>query len=327
MRKLAAVLAACVMASAFVACGDDDDGGGDGGAAQGGGEEKVTIGVASFTLAAPYFVGMTEAVEKAAAEAGNVEVITTDANGDAAKLTSDVEDLVARGVDGLIISAGPLESAPAALNSAEQADIPTVLVDRKLTGDNYTSWIGPDNEAIGRQDGEYLAEQLGGEGRLVIIRGGPADNTIGLARTNGMLSGIEGTDIEVTKAPEFGEWGTDGGQKVMEDVLASTGEIDAVFCENDSMCLGAQKAIRDSGREDEIILAGVDGQKEALKAILDGTNYVVTGLNDSGQIGREGFERLMAILNGEEVEKDTVLPSPQITEENAEEHYDPNAIF
>lgn len=326
MRKLAAVLAACLLAYTVAACGDDDSGG-NGGSASGGSEEKVTIGMASFTLAAPYFVGMTEAVEKAAGEAGNVEVITTDANGDAAKLTSDVEDLVARGVDGLIISAGPLESAPAALNSAEQADISTVLVDRKLTGGNYTSWIGPDNEAIGRQDGEYLAEQLGGEGKVVIIRGGPADNTIGLARTNGMLSGLEGTGIEATKAPEFGEWGTDGGQKVMEDVLASSDDIDAVFCENDSMCLGAQKAIRDAGRAEDIILAGVDGQKEAIKAILDGTNYVVTGLNDSGQIGREGFERLMAILDGEEVEKDTVLPSPQITKENAEEYYDPNAIF
>jgi ribose transport system substrate-binding protein len=325
MRKLAAVLAACVLASVVAACGGDDNG--DGGSGSGGSEKQLTIGVASFTLAAPYFVGMTEAVEKAAAQAGNVKVITTDANGDATKLTSDVEDLVARGVDGLIISAGPLESAPAALNSAEQNDIPTVLVDRKLTGDNYTSWIGPDNEAIGKQDGEYLAERLGGKGKVVIIRGGPADNTIGLARTNGLLSGLEGSGIETTKAPEFGEWGTDGGQKVMEDVLASTKDIDAVFCENDSMCLGAQKAIRDAGRDKDIVLAGVDGQKEALKAILDGTNYVVTGLNDSGQIGTEGFKRLMAILDGEEVEKDTVLPSPQITKDNAKEYYDPNSIF
>jgi ribose transport system substrate-binding protein len=102
---------------------------------------------------------MDEAVKQAAEKKGDVEVISTDANGDAAKLTSDVEDLVARGVDGLIISAGPLESAPAALNSAEQAGIPVVLVDRKLADGNYTSWIGPDNEAIGRQDGEFLAGQ------------------------------------------------------------------------------------------------------------------------------------------------------------------------
>jgi ribose transport system substrate-binding protein len=315
MKRLAAAIAASVLALVIAACGGDDN------------DDEVTLGVANFTLAAPYFIGMDEAVKEAANEQGNVEVISTDANGDAAKLTSDVEDLVARGVDGLIISAGPLESAPAALSSAEAADIPVVLVDRKLADGNYTSWIGPDNETIGRQDGEFLADQLGGNGTVAIISGGPADNTIGKARTDGMLSGIEGTEIETIRAPEFGEWSTDGGQEVMEDVLASEQDIDAVFCENDSMCLGAQKAIRDAGREDQIILAGVDGQKEALKAILDGTNYVVTGLNDSEQIGTQGFERMMAILDGEEVEKDTVLPSPRITKENAKEYYDPNSIF
>ena len=320
MMRLTAAIAASVLALGIGACGGDDNGGG-------GSDEEVTLGMANFTLAAPYFIGMDEAVKKAAAEQGNVEVMSTDANGDAAKLTSDVEDLVAQGVDGLIISAGPLESAPAALNSAEEADIPVVLVDRKLADGNYTSWIGPDNETIGQQDGEFLAEQLGGQGTIAIISGGPADNTIGSARTNGMLAGIEGTDIETIRAPEFGDWSTDGGQEVMEDVLASDQDIDAVFCENDSMCLGAQKAIRDAGREDQIILAGVDGQKEALKAILEGTNYVVTGLNDSEQIGTQGFERMMAILDGEDVEKDTILPSPRITKENAKEYYDPTSIF
>ncbi|MQA75802.1 MAG: substrate-binding domain-containing protein [Solirubrobacterales bacterium] len=322
MKRLAAAIAASVLVLGIAACGGDDNGSGDSAS-----DDEVTLGMANFTLAAPYFIGMDEAVKKAANEQGNVEVISTDANGDAAKLTSDVEDLVAQGVDGLIISAGPLESAPTALNSAEEAEIPVVLVDRKLADGNYTSWIGPDNEAIGLQDGEFLAEELGGQGTIAIISGGPADNTIGSARTSGMLAGIEGTDIETIKAPEFGEWSTDGGQQVMEDVLASNQDIDAVFCENDSMCLGAQKAIRDAGRQDQIILAGVDGQKEALKAILDGTNYVVTGLNDSEQIGTQGFERMMAILDGEDVEQDTVLPSPRITTENAKEHYDPNSIF
>lgn len=322
MWRLTTAIAASVLALGIAACGTDDDGGGGSGS-----DDEVTLGMANFTLAAPYFIGMDEAVKEAASEQGNVEVMSTDANGDAAKLTSDVEDLVAQGVDGLIISAGPLEAAPAALNSAEGADIPVVLVDRKLADGNYTSWIGPDNETIGRQDGEFLSEQLGGQGTIAIISGGPADNTIGSARTNGMLAGIEGTDIETIRAPEFGDWSTDGGQEVMEDVLAGNQGINAVFCENDSMCLGAQKAIRDAGRHDQIILAGVDGQKEALKAILDGTNYVVTGLNDSEQIGTQGFERMMAILDGEEVEKDTVLPSPRITEENAKEYYDPNSIF
>jgi len=313
--------------AAVLVLGACTEGGGE--AQEDGGEqaESLRIGMANFTLCCAYFIGMDEAAQQEAEAYGNVEVISTDANGDAAKLTSDIEDLLAQGIDGLIISAGPLEAAPAALEAADRADVPVVMVDRKLTDGPYTSWIGPDNEAIGRQDGEYIADRLGGEGKLVVISGGPADNTIGLARTNGMLSVVEQTDIEVVRAPQFGEWSEDGGLAVTEDLLAAHDDIDVVFCENDSMCLGAQTAIEDAGRSDEIFLVGVDGQKEALLAILEGTNYEATGLNDSDQIGRAGFHRLMAILAGADSEKDTVLPSPLITKENVESYYDPDSVF
>ncbi len=287
----------------------------------------ITIGVANFTLCCAYFIGMSEAISDEAAKHGGVEVRTTDANGDAAKLTSDIEDLIAQGVDGVIINAGPLESATAALEALDAAGIPVVMVDRKLAGGPYTSWVGPDNEAIGVQAGEFIVEQLGGEGKLAVIKGGPADNTIGLARTEGMLSQVEETDIEVVTAPDFADWSEDGGLAAMEDLLAAHDDIDAVFCENDSMCLGAQKAIEDAGLTDSIFIVGVDGQKEALKAILDGTNYLATGYNDSDEIGRAGFQRLMEILDGQDVEQDTVFPSPLITAENVEEYYDPDSVF
>ncbi len=285
------------------------------------------IGVVNFTLAAPYFVAMSDAVVEEAAYFENIEVIATDAGGDAEKLTSDVEDVLAKGVDGVIINAGPIEAAPAALDACQEAGVPVVMVDRLLKGGDYTSWIGPNNYQIGVQDGQYIVDRLGGEGFLIDIRGGPADNTIGLDRTNGMLSEVEESNIEVMMAPDFGGWSEDGGFTIMEDMLAKYDKIDVVFCENDSMCLGAQKAIEDAGRTDEMFLCGVDGQKEALKAIMDGTNYACTGKNDSDEIGRAGFHRLMAILAGAMPEKDTVLPSPLITVDNACQYYNPDALF
>jgi ribose transport system substrate-binding protein len=93
------------------------------------------------------------------------------------------------------------------------------------------------------------------------------------------------------------------------------------------MCLGAQSAIADAGKSKSIIVAAVDGQKEALKAILDGTNYVATGRNDADQIGRAGLNRVMGILAGGVVPHDTVLPSPLITKDNVIKYYDPNSTF
>jgi ribose transport system substrate-binding protein len=289
--------------------------------------KEFTIGVANFVLGAPYFVAMSDAAEEEGAYYENVTVITTDGQGDAEKMTSDVDDLIAKGVDGILINAGPIEALPAALDAIQKAGLPVVMVDRLLKGGEYNSWIGPDNYQIGVQDGQYIVDRLGGKGLLLDIRGGPADNTIGLDRTNGMLSEVEKSDIEVVMAPDFGGWSEDGGFTIMEDMLAKYDKIDVVFCENDSMCLGAQKAIEDAGRSDEMFLCGVDGQKEALKAIIDGTNYACTGKNDSDEIGRAGFHRLMAILAGAKPEHDTVLPSPLITIENACQYYNPDSLF
>ena len=288
----------------------------------------IKLGMVNFSLCCPYFIGMSQAVEEEAAFYDNVELLITDADGDAEKLTSDVEDVLAQGVDGLVVSGAWLEAAPAALDAIQEAGVPVVLVDRLLKGGDYTSWVGPDNYLIGEQDGGYIVDSLGGEGFIVVLRGGPADNSIGLDRTNGMLSVVEASNIEVEMAPDFGGWSSDGGFTLMEDMLARYDKIDAVFCENDSMCLGAQNAIADAGRSEEMFLCGVDGEKAAVEAIMqEGSNYDCTGRNNSDQIGRAAFHRLMAILAGANPPKDTVLPSPLITIDNVQRHYDPDSVF
>ena len=289
--------------------------------------KKITIGMANFSQCCAYFIGMNKAVIDAASAYGNVTVISTDANGDAAKLNSDIEDLIAKKVDGIIISGAWLEQLPAAMDSINKAGIPAVLVDRQWKS-GYTSYVGPENFKIGQQDGQFIVDRLGGNGVLVVLKGGPADNSIGLNRTNGMLDIVtKSAGIKVINAPDWGGWSEDGGLKQMENLLAANPKIDAVFCENDSMCLGAQRAIADADRTDEMFLCGVDGQKEALVQILNKTNYACTGLNNSDQIGRMGFYRMMSILAGAAPEKDTYLPSPLITIDNVIKFYDPESLF
>jgi ribose transport system substrate-binding protein len=290
--------------------------------------EEIKIGIVNLSLCCAYFVGMDKAIKEEAAVYPNIKVISTDAEGDVAKLTANVEDILAQDVDGIIVSGAWIEAAPEALDAIKAANVPVVLVDRMLKGGDFTSWIGPDNYAIGVGIGKYIVERLGNAGTVVVLRGGPADNSIGLARTDGMLSEVEKAGLTVEKAPDFGGWSVDGGFKLMEDMLTKHAKIDAVFCENDSMCLGAQKAIGDAGRGSEMFLTSVDGEKGALKEIMtDGTNYGATGQNNSDEIGRASFHRLMAILAGVEAPKETVLPSPIITKDNAVKFYDPDSVF
>jgi ribose transport system substrate-binding protein len=288
---------------------------------------RLKIGMANFMLSAPYFAGMSKAVQEEAAAYPNIQLFVTDAQGRADKLLADVDDMISKGVQGVIISAAILESHVPALNALKKAKVPVVLVDRDLKGGEYTSWLGPDNYRIGVQNGEYIAKRLNGKGNLVLLKGGPADNTIGLARTEGALSVLKKyPDIKVV-ATGWGEWNTEKAIKVMEDILSARNQIDAVLCENDSMGLGAMIAIKNAKREKEIFIVGVDGQKEAIKAIMDGTNYECTGMNNSDIIGRAGFNRLMAILAGCTAPKKTAIDSPRITHANAERYYNPDSIF
>jgi ABC-type sugar transport system substrate-binding protein len=292
----------------------------------------IKIGMANFSQCCPYFIGMNDSVLAEAGLYKNVTIVSTNADGDAAKFQSDIEDLISQGVDGVIVSGAWLEQAPAALDALKTAKVPTVLVDRIFTqgaADAYTSYIGPDNFTIGVQDGQYIADRLKGEGVVVELRGGPADNSIGLNRSKGcnsILSKYPG--ITVVVAPDFGGWSADGGITLMEDLLAANPKIDAVFCENDSMCLGAQTAIADAGRSDEMFLVGVDGEAAALTAINNNTNYAATGLNNSDTIGRAAFHRLMDILAGATpTERDTFLPSPLITIDNVIKFMNPDGTF
>ncbi len=289
--------------------------------------DKIKIGMANLSLCCAYFIGMSDAVQLEASAYDNVEVLVTNADGDVEKLTSDIEDLIAQGVQGIVLSGAFINAAPQALAAIQAAGIPVVMVDRKLVGGDYTSWVGPDNRAIGEQDGAFIVEQLGGTGKLGVIRGGPADNTIGSDRTDGMLSKVGETDIEVITYPDFAGWSTDGGFTAAETLLAQNPDLNAIFCENDSMCLGAQKVIEDQGLADQVFVVGVDGEKAALVEIMKDGVYKATGLNNSDQIGRAGFNRLMAILAGAQAEKDTVLPSPLITIDNVERFYNPDSVF
>ena len=93
MNRITAAAAAAVLTlgSVGVVAAQDDD--------------TITIGMANLSLGAPYFIGMSQAVEAEAVYYDNVDVLVTNADGDVEKLTSDVEDLIAQDVDGIILSA------------------------------------------------------------------------------------------------------------------------------------------------------------------------------------------------------------------------------
>jgi len=283
--------------------------------------KEITIGMANLALG-DYFTGMRNAVVTAG-EALGWTVNATNADGDDATLVADVEKFISQGVDGIIISGAWFNDIPAALAAAEAAKIPVVLVDRMFDSQNFSAWVGPDNEFMGEQIGKKIVDTLPEGGTAVIIRGGPAENTIGINRTKGVTKALEAAgNFKIEVSPDFGDWSTDGGKKAMENMLAKLKKVDVVFCENDSMSFGAQSAAKDANRSDEMVFTGIDGANPAILAILEKGNYLATGHNDANVIGAEGIAVMAKILAGEDYEKINIMESPIITIENAEEYKD-----
>ena len=222
----------------------------------------------------------------------------------------------------------PLEALPGGMAAIQKAGKPLVLVNRRLKGGEYDAWIGVDNFNTAAGVGEVIAKRMGGKGNLLMIRGGPEDNSTGNARRDGVLSKVKDTGINVTFAPEFGKWTEDGGIRVMEDMLAKHKDLNAVFCEGDVMCLGAQKAIADAGRSAQIQIFGFDGQKAAIEQIMKGSNFVATGVNSADAIAKAGFKTMMDLLAGKKpAQKDSTPPIQVVTPENAKELYKADALF
>ncbi|WP_421854950.1 substrate-binding domain-containing protein [Oricola sp.] len=301
-------------------------------AAAGAADDKIKIGVANLFYGAPYFAGMDVAVHEEAEVYENIEVISTDAGFDAAKMASDIDDLIAKGVDGLIISAGPTETIPSALLAIEEAGVPVVFVDRLWQNTNLSTpwnWVGAENDVMGRVIGEHMEKHLGGKGHVLVIKGGPADNSIGIARTEAFTEALNSSpDMKITVAPGFGGWAVDGGYKVMSDMLAQHADIDGVFCENDSMCLGAQKAAQDADRSGEMVFGASDAGKDTLREMMrEGSNFIATAVNDSDEIGRVGFHHLIGMLAGAELPNITPLYSGLVLKDEAVKRYDPSKVF
>jgi ribose transport system substrate-binding protein len=274
--------------------------------------DSFVVGMSQCNLGEPWRVQMNADIENAAKAHPNIQMVFKDAQNDTLKQRAHVEEFVAQGVDAIIIS--PKEAAPLTppVAKAYQAGIPVIVLDRALLGDEFTCFIGADNVRIGEAAGRWIAERLGGKGKVVELTG-LMTSIPGHDRQNGFRAGIEGTDIEIIFEADM-KWLEPSARSEMESALSRFPEIDLVYAHNDPGAHGAYLAAKAVGRENDIIFVGIDGlpqegQAHVRQGILDVTFEYPTG-------GAEAIDTVLRILNGEEVEKTMVLSSRIYTKEN-----------
>ncbi len=316
MKPIFAFTATMAVALLLTACGEQPAGtSSDGettGTATANGKSSYVIGKSSPNLGEPWRVQMNADIKKAADAHPELTVEFKDAQNDTLKQRAHVEEFARAGVDLLIIS--PKEAAPLTqpVAAVYEKGTPVIVLDRAVTGDKFTQFIGADNKKIGKAAGEYVKKVLGGKGNIVELKG-LMTSTPGQDRHAGFREGIAGSDINVIFEADM-QWLEPNARKEMESALARFPQIDLVFAHNDPGAHGAWMAAKAAGRADTMKFVGIDGlpqegQAYVKQGILDATFEYPTG-------GQEAIDSALKILNGEEVPKNVTLKSKIYTKEN-----------
>jgi ribose transport system substrate-binding protein len=279
-------------------------------------QQKITIGVSLAQDDNPFYIVMLKGIRARAAELG-WDVATVSANEDKVKQINGVQDLVARGVKGILISPIDAVGVNAAYDAAKAANIPIVSIARGSTSPNQTIHVAMDEKQIGRDIAEWTAKAIGDEGKVAMLlgpSGAPTFRNLG-----------DGYAEVMAKYPKIQiAFRTDGpltrerGVKQAEDALVANPDLKAIYCANDDVALGAAQAVMAAGRSDKTIVTGMNGVPPALHAIKDGRIAMTVELNPY-LWGRLGVDVLATYLKGDKVEPRVFIKHVIVDKTNIDE--------
>jgi ribose transport system substrate-binding protein len=202
------------------------------------------------------------------------------------------------------------------------SQIPVVLFDSDIPDwKPKTAYVGTENKDGGVKAGEYIAKTLKNKGTLAIVSGIPGSQ-VGIDRVDGVKEGLKkaGAKTKIVK-DVTGQFDREQAVGAMEDILQTSPDVDAVFCANDQMALGAIEAIAAHKKTDEIKLIGFDGALEATQKILAGEMYATIAQDPYG-MAKVGVESALRKLDGKDVKRTVDTGAKLITQENARDYFE-----
>ena len=261
--------------------------------------DKVTIGVSLAQDDNPFYIAMLKGIRARAQELG-WDVATVSANEDKLKQINGVQDLVARGVKGILISPIDAVGVNAAYDAAAAARVPIVSVARGSVSPNQTIHVAMDEKQIGRDIAEWTAKKLGGKGQVAMLlgpSGAPTFKNLAEGYTEVMA---KYPDIKIVFKSD-GPLTRERGVKQTEDALVANPDLAAVYTANDDVALGAMQAVLAANRAGKTIVTGMNGVPPALRAVKDGNMAMTVELNPV-EWGRLGVDVLATYLKGDKIE-------------------------
>lgn len=329
MRFVTALLVSvCVM---FLAACGGGSGTSGGGGTTGTGGKKLKIGVSIPAADHGWTAGVVWWTEQATKLYPNVEwTIATAETPD--KQIKDLDDMMVKEVDAIVILA--TESAPITPKAEEiqKRGILLVNVDRGFLKPVADVFIEGDNKAFGRKSAEYMAEKMGGKGKIVILEGIPCTvNTDRVESAKAVFAKYPGIQILDSQT---GMWNREKALNVMQTFLLKHPQIDAVWAQDDDMAEGAEQAIKEAGREKQMWMLGGAGKKEIIKRVMDGDAMFPADITYPPSMIAIGIQQAVSILRDgkrEEVMKfmprHLVIDVDMVLPDNAKNYYFPDSKY
>jgi inositol transport system substrate-binding protein len=327
MKKLSLVLLFCLVFGVISACSsasnqtssgnqstDKPSGGND--AATG---KKIVIGTALPDFSDKWLSYLQDGMKKYQDTQKDLEVTYVDAQNDANKQLSQVENFISQKVSAIAIVPVDTVSIVDMVDRANKANIPIIVVNRQYDSvDKATAYVGSESLKAGLLETEEVAKLLGGKGNIGIMNGQMGQEA--------QIKRTEGTKQVVSKNPDMkvvlegtGSWDRAKGMALMENWLNSGQKINAIVSNNDEMAIGAIMAAEAAGKSKDIVFAGVDATPDALEFVKSGKLQVTVFQNAAGQ-GQGALETAIKAAKGEKVEKFVYIPYELVTKDNVEEY-------
>ena len=250
-----------------------------------------------------------------------------------AKQVADVEDLMVKGIDALVILAHDSAPLTPIVEKVYNEGIFVVSVDRGLTKPVEHVYVAGDNPGLGRVSAEWMAKELNYKGGIVVLEGIPCViNSERVDAFNEVMKKYPNIKI-LDSQPAY--WSTQKGLEIMENYLQKYDKIDAVWAQDDDVLKGVLQAYKESRRKDILFFLGGAGSKEIIKMVMDGDKQVRADVTYPPSMIGTGISMAVMSLRGEklngfyqnQIPSKIILAAELITVGNAKSYYEPDSIF
>ena len=251
-----------------------------------GGKGKIAIVIS--TLNNPWFVVLKDAAAGRANELG-YEAAAFDSQNDTAKEAAHFENIIAAGYQAILFNPTDADSSIANVRRAKAAGVPVFCIDREIKAtDAATSQILSDSYSGCVALGQYFVEIVGEEGKYAELMGLVGDNNT-WNRSRGFHSVVDRYPGLEMVAQQSADFDRAKALDVMESILQVHSDLDAVFCANDAMAMGAYQALVAAGKDDQVKVFGFDGADDVVRLIAEG-KIVATGMQFPKTMARTAAE-------------------------------------